>query len=80
MNASLPSVVGTIIEGLKSRNEEERFRAVQELYRVVDRELKEVSVQSYVFFLDMVCTEIINLYTSGELWEKKGAVLAMGKC
>ncbi|KAF5402330.1 hypothetical protein PHET_04458 [Paragonimus heterotremus] len=75
---NLTNVVSRLVDGLKSRNEEDRLRTVQELYRIVDRELKEVSIQSYVFCLDLMCNQLLNMYAVGEIWEKKGAVIGMG--
>ncbi|KAA3676374.1 uncharacterized protein DEA37_0011285, partial [Paragonimus westermani] len=75
---NLTNVVSRLVDGLKSRSEEDRLRTVQELYRIVDRELKEVSIQSYVFCLDLMCNQLLNMYAVGEIWEKKGAVIGMG--
>ncbi|CAL8095011.1 unnamed protein product [Calicophoron daubneyi] len=71
-------IVSRLVNGLKSRNEEDRWNTLRELYRVVGRELKEISVQSYVLCLDLLCNELLVMFSSGEIWEKKGAVLAMG--
>ncbi|KAG5450970.1 Serine/threonine-protein kinase mTOR [Clonorchis sinensis] len=78
MNVTLPAIVGRLVEGLKSPYDDERLRAVQELHRIVDRELKEVSIQSYGLCLNLLCPELLSMYINGEIYEKKGAVAAMG--
>ncbi|CAH8506092.1 unnamed protein product [Heterobilharzia americana] len=78
MNANLSTLVTQFVQGIKSRNEEDRLRTVTELCKVVSGELKEVSNQNYVICLDLLCNEFISIFSSGDLHEKKGAVMAMG--
>ncbi|CAH8842375.1 unnamed protein product [Trichobilharzia szidati] len=78
MNANLSTLVTQFVQGIKSRNEEDRLKTVTELCKVVSSELKEVSNKNYVICLDILCNEFINIFSSGDVHEKKGAVIAMG--
>ncbi|CAH8510940.1 unnamed protein product [Schistosoma margrebowiei] len=78
MNTSPNSLVTQFVQGIKSRNEDDRFKTVTELCKVVSSELKEVSNQNYVICLDLLCNELINIFSNGDIHEKKGAIVAMG--
>ncbi|KAK4469432.1 hypothetical protein MN116_006985 [Schistosoma mekongi] len=78
MNANPSFLVTQFVQGIKSPNEDDRLKTVTELCKVVSSELKEVSDQNYIICLDLLCNELISIFSNGDMHEKKGAVVAMG--
>ncbi|VEL29858.1 unnamed protein product, partial [Protopolystoma xenopodis] len=66
------------IDGICSRSEDLRIRTAIQLRHFVGSELKELSVQNYIDFIDSMCNELINIMHVGDLFAKSGAVIAMG--
>ena len=66
--------------GLKSRQEDARFKAARSLKRYVATELREVSQELTSGFLEDLNHTIYELVSSSEVHEKKGGILAIGKC
>ncbi len=67
------------IDGLKSSSEEIRLSTAKELRKYIGSELKEVSSQHYVEFIDDLRTELECMLSGNEINEKWGAIMAMGK-
>jgi len=65
--------------GLKSRQDEVRFKAARNLKRYVATELREVSQELTSGFLEELNHMIYDLVSSNEIYEKKGGILAIGK-
>jgi len=65
--------------GLKSRQDEARFKAARNLKRYVATELREVSQELTSGFLEELNHMIYDLVSSSEIHEKKGGILAIGK-
>ena len=65
--------------GLKSRQDDARFKAARNLKRYVATELREVSQELTSGFLEDLNHTIYELVSSNEVHEKKGGILAIGK-
>jgi len=65
--------------GLKSRQDEIRFKVARSLKRYVATELREVSQELTSGFLEDLNHTIYELVSSSEVHEKKGGILAIGK-
>uniref|UniRef100_A0A0P4VNQ8 Serine/threonine-protein kinase TOR n=2 Tax=Scylla TaxID=6760 RepID=A0A0P4VNQ8_SCYOL len=65
------------VAGLKSRQEETRVKAACDLQRYVTTELREVSVDALVAFLDAFNQHIFEMVTSNDINEKKGGIYAI---
>ena len=65
--------------GLKSRQDDARFKAARNLKRYVATELREVSQELTSGFLEDLNHTIYELVSSTEVHEKKGGILAIGK-
>ncbi|XP_065891468.1 serine/threonine-protein kinase mTOR-like isoform X2 [Dysidea avara] len=63
--------------GLKSRQDEVRFKAARNLKRYVATELREVSQELTSGFLEELNHMIYDLVSSNEIHEKKGGILAI---
>ena len=66
--------------GLRSRQEDARFKAARNLKRYVATELREVSQELTSGFLEDLNHTIYELVSSSEVHEKKGGILAIGEC
>ncbi len=65
--------------GLKSRNDETRLKAANDLQKFVSTELRELPAELHSSTLDDINTNIFSLVSSQEVHEKKGGILAIGK-
>jgi len=65
--------------GLRSRQDDVRFKAARNLKRYVATELREVSQELTSGFLEELNHMIYDLVSSNEIYEKKGGILAIGK-
>ena len=69
-----------IVAGLKIRNEEARGRFAQDLQHFVTTELREASSDQYPLLMEQLIRIIFDLVNSPDVNEKKGGILAIGKC
>ena len=74
------SVISQFVASLKSRSDETRLQTSRELRRYVTSELQEVSRDELQAFLDEFDRHLAEMVTSGDINEKKGAIVAIGKC
>ncbi|KAG7166823.1 Serine/threonine-protein kinase mTOR-like [Homarus americanus] len=65
------------VVGLKSRQEETRVKAACDLQRYVTTELREVSLDELVSFLDEFNHHIFEMVSSNDINEKKGGIYAI---
>ncbi|XP_027228160.1 serine/threonine-protein kinase mTOR isoform X1 [Penaeus vannamei] len=65
------------VAGLKSRNEETRVKAACDLQRYVTTELREVSLDELLTFLDEFNHHIFEMVSSNDINEKKGGIYAI---
>ncbi|XP_076064565.1 serine/threonine-protein kinase Tor isoform X2 [Oratosquilla oratoria] len=62
---------------LKSRHEETRIKAAWDLQRFVTTELREVSLDEHLAFLDEINRHIYDMVSSNDINEKKGGIYAI---
>jgi serine/threonine-protein kinase mTOR len=72
---SKDSIVTQFVQGLKSRNQQNK--AAQELLLYVKTELREMPPEEQVAFLDEFNHHIFDMISSTDINEKKGGVLAI---
>lgn len=65
--------------GLKSRNDETRLKAANDLQKFVSTELRELPAELHSSTLDDINSNIFSLVSSQEIHEKKGGILAIGE-
>ncbi|XP_064090862.1 serine/threonine-protein kinase mTOR-like [Macrobrachium nipponense] len=65
------------VQGLKSRHEETRVKAACDLQRYVTTELREVSLDELISFLDEFNHHIFEMVSSNDVNEKKGGIYAI---
>ncbi|KAK7065603.1 hypothetical protein SK128_010038 [Halocaridina rubra] len=65
------------VNGLKSRNEETRVKAACDLQRYVTTELREISLDELLSFLDEFNHHIFEMVSSNDINEKKGGIYAI---
>jgi len=75
---TITSVVQQFVAGLKSRNEETRSATARDLKQYVSTELKEVLPDDVSTFMDEFNHQILEMVSSQDTSEKKGAILAIG--
>lgn len=75
---TVTSVVQQFVAGLKSRNEETRSATARDLKQYVSTELKEVLPDDVSTFMDEFNHQILEMVSSQDTSEKKGAILAIG--
>ncbi|OQV15683.1 Target of rapamycin [Hypsibius exemplaris] len=73
----LSVVIQQFVSGLKSRSDETRFQASKELRRYALSELQELSRDDLSKFLDEFDKHLAEMVNSGDINEKKGAVMAI---
>ncbi|CAA9998750.1 unnamed protein product [Nesidiocoris tenuis] len=72
------SRASNIAAQLKSRNEEKRNKAAQELYRYIKSELRDLSPEELTAFIDdFNNTHLYQMVSSNDINENKGGVLAI---
>lgn len=67
------------VAGLKSRHADVRMKTAKDLYLYVKTELREVSVEELVAFMDEFNHHIFEMVSGSDVNEKKGGILAIGK-
>ncbi|CAM9236848.1 unnamed protein product, partial [Lampetra fluviatilis] len=65
------------MQGLRSRSEDSRARAAKDLQHYVATELRELSVEESAAFYDDLNHQIFELFSSSDVNEKKGGILAI---
>ncbi|XP_066992513.2 serine/threonine-protein kinase mTOR isoform X2 [Anabrus simplex] len=65
------------VSGLKSRHAEVRSKAARDLYHYVKTELREVSVEELISFMDEFNHHIFEMVSGSDINEKKGGILAI---
>lgn len=65
---------------LKSKSDEVRLKGARNLQKFVTTELRELPADTYSATLDEINQSIFTMMSSQELHEKKGGILAIGKC
>ena len=73
------NTVQLFANGLRSRSEETRLKAARELKLYVSTDLKEISADELVTFMDDFNKQILEMVSSPEVHDKKGAILAIGE-
>ncbi|GAV00928.1 TOR [Ramazzottius varieornatus] len=71
------SVISQFVASLKSRSDETRLQTSRELRRYVTSELQEVSRDELQAFLDEFDHHLSEMVSSGDINEKKGAIVAI---
>ncbi len=66
------------VSGLKSRSEDTRNKAAQQLNHYVTTELREVSESDLTAFMDDFNHHIFEMVSSPDVNERKGGILAIG--
>lgn len=74
---SKDNTVAQFVQGLKSKNHQ--MKAAQELLLYVKTELREMSHEEQVAFLDEFNHHIFDMVSSTDINEKRGGVLAISK-
>lgn len=67
-----------LIAGLKSKNEETRMKAANDLHHFVSTELREMPTDVVSNFVEEITLNVFEMVTNGDINEKKGGILAIG--
>ncbi|GFS99133.1 hypothetical protein TNCV_822541 [Trichonephila clavipes] len=70
-------VMQTFVSGLKSKNEDVRFRTTRDLHHYVTTELREMTIEEISGFLDEFNHHIFEMVSSSDVNDKKGGTLAI---
>lgn len=73
---SKDNTVAQFVQGLKSKSQN---KAAQELLLYVKTELREMSIDEQLAFLDEFNHHIFDMVSSADINEKRGGVLAISK-
>ncbi|XP_015781821.1 serine/threonine-protein kinase mTOR [Tetranychus urticae] len=65
------------IKGLKSKNEDTRYKTARELHHYVSTELQEMSVEEIHDFMEKFNIKVQLMMSNGDINEKKGGILAI---
>ncbi|KAL5013846.1 hypothetical protein ScPMuIL_008116 [Solemya velum] len=71
------TLLSQFLSGLKSRNEDVRFKAASELHHFVSTELREMPVGEHTSFMDELNHNMYEMVSSSDVNEKKGGILAI---
>jgi FKBP12-rapamycin complex-associated protein len=80
MATGTSSMVRQFVNGLKNRNEEVRLKAAYDLKLYMSTELKEALPDDITNFVEEFSHQILEMVQSQDVSEKKGGILAIGKC
>lgn len=65
------------IKGLKSKNEDTKYKTARELHHYVSTELQEMSVEEIHEFMEKFNIKVQMMMSNGDINEKKGGILAI---
>ncbi|CAL1276555.1 unnamed protein product [Larinioides sclopetarius] len=71
------TVMQQFVSGLKSKNEDIRFRTTRDLHHYVTTELREMSIEDVSAFLDEFNHHIFEMVSSSDVNDRKGGTLAI---
>ncbi|GBN69670.1 Serine/threonine-protein kinase mTOR [Araneus ventricosus] len=71
------TVMQQFVSGLKSKNEDVRFRTTRDLHHYVTTELREMSIEDVSAFLDEFNHHIFEMVSSSDVNDRKGGTLAI---
>ncbi|XP_060066726.1 serine/threonine-protein kinase mTOR-like [Ylistrum balloti] len=71
------AAMNQFITGLKSRSEDVRVKAANDLHHFVSTELREMQLEEHTSFMDEFNHHIFEMVSSSDLNERKGGILAI---
>lgn len=76
---AMTAVMNTFISGLKSRSDDVRLKAANDLHHFVSTELREMPAEEHKSFMDEFNHYIFEMVSSSDMNERKGGILAIGE-